>query len=221
MEGVAQQVEELTAEDAREDADRQEEAGPAGDPPGAIGADPAAGDDAVQVRVQRQVLAPGVQDGQEADPGPQVFGVGGDLQQRPRGGLEQGAVDHPLVGQCQGVEGVGEREDDVEVLHRQQLRRPLVQPRRARRPLALGAVPVATRVVARAAVPAAVAGLHVPAQRGRAAGGQVVQDAALLARQLGHEGTEPPDHVRQLRRRNRRRRGRCHRRHGCAGCCGC
>ena len=44
-----------------------------------------------------QVLAPGVEHGQEADLGPEMFGVGGDLPQGLGGGLEQEAVDLPLI----------------------------------------------------------------------------------------------------------------------------
>ena len=40
-----------------------------------------------------EVLAPGVQDGQEADLGPEVLGIGGDLLQGLGGGAEQEAVD--------------------------------------------------------------------------------------------------------------------------------
>ena len=157
----------------------------------------------MQVGVQRQVLPPGVQHGQEADPRPEVLWVGGHLQQRPGDGLEQQAVHHPLVAQSQGIEGVGQGEDDVEVRHRQQVGGLFVQPGGAGRCLAFGTVPIAAGVVCRALVAALIAGLHMPAQRCRAAGGDVAQDAPLLARQLGHEGTEPADHVSQVRRGRR------------------
>ena len=61
------------------------------------GDEPAAGDDAVDVGVVLEVLPPGVQDGQEADLGPEVLRVGGDLLQGLGGGPEQQAVDHPRV----------------------------------------------------------------------------------------------------------------------------
>ena len=81
VEGGPEQGQELAPEDAAEDADRQEEARPAGDPARAVGGEPAAGDDAVDVGVVLEVLPPGVEDGQEADLGPEVLGVGGDLLQ--------------------------------------------------------------------------------------------------------------------------------------------
>ena len=68
-------AEELAPEHAAEDADRQEEVVAAGDPTAPVGREPAAGDDAMDVRVQREVLAPGVQHRQHADLGPEVLRV--------------------------------------------------------------------------------------------------------------------------------------------------
>ena len=67
-------VEEEGAETAREDADGQEEAGPAADPAVACGSEAAAGDDAVQVGMEAEIAAPGVEDGEEADLGTEVAG---------------------------------------------------------------------------------------------------------------------------------------------------
>ena len=54
-----------------------------------------------------QVLAPGVEDGQEADLGAEVLGVGGDLPQGLGGGLEQEAVDRRRVLQGDRAEAAG------------------------------------------------------------------------------------------------------------------
>ena len=75
LEGLLEQFEEEAAEQAGQDANGEEEAGAAGDPAVTIGSDAAAGDDAVQVRVQREHLPPGMQDGEEADLGTEMFGV--------------------------------------------------------------------------------------------------------------------------------------------------
>ena len=56
-EGAFELVQEEGAETAREDADRQEEAGPAGDPAVALGGEAAARDDAVEVGVVAEVAA--------------------------------------------------------------------------------------------------------------------------------------------------------------------
>ena len=74
-EGLLEQFEEEAAEQAGEDANGEEEAGAAGDPAVTVGSDAAAGDDAVQVGVKREHLPPGMQDGEEADLGPEVFGI--------------------------------------------------------------------------------------------------------------------------------------------------
>ena len=74
-EGLLEQFEEEAAEQAGEDPDGEEETGAAGDPAVTVGSDAAAGDDAVQVGVKREHLPPGMQDGEEADLGTEVFGI--------------------------------------------------------------------------------------------------------------------------------------------------
>ena len=60
--------------------------------------------------------------GQEADLGPEVLGIGGDLPQGLGGGPEQQAVDDAWVLQGDRVERRREGEDDVEVLDGQEFR---------------------------------------------------------------------------------------------------
>ena len=88
-----QLLQEQPAEQAREHAHRQEEAGPAGDPALAVERDAAARHDHVDVRMMGQRRAPGVQHGGDADAGAEVLGVGGDGDQRLGRGLEQEVVD--------------------------------------------------------------------------------------------------------------------------------
>ena len=52
---------------------------------------------AVHMGVVFEVLAPGVQDRQESDLGPEMLRIGGDLLQGLGGGAEQKAVDLPLI----------------------------------------------------------------------------------------------------------------------------
>jgi len=75
----------------------------ASDPAPAVGREPAAGDDTMQVRVMSELLSPAVEDGEEADLGAQVFGIGGDGAESGRYGLEQQVVDDGLVLQGQQV----------------------------------------------------------------------------------------------------------------------
>jgi hypothetical protein len=60
-------IEAEAAEQAREDAHGQEEAGPTGDPARPVRRQTAAGNDDVDMRMMGQRRAPGVEDGGEAD----------------------------------------------------------------------------------------------------------------------------------------------------------
>ncbi len=66
------------AEQLAENPNRKEEAVPTGDPLLAIGRDTAAGNHAVDMGTQLELLAPGVLNGQAADPSPEMVWVGGD-----------------------------------------------------------------------------------------------------------------------------------------------
>jgi len=107
------------AEQAREHAHGQEEVGSAGNPALAIKRDAAARHDHVDMRVVGERRAPSVEDGEDADAGAQVLGIGRDGDHGLGRGLEQDVVDHGLV----LVGDVGDlgrqREHDVEVRHRQ------------------------------------------------------------------------------------------------------
>ena len=75
----------------------QKEVGSAGDPAAAVGRQTAAGDDAVQVWMMEHGLAPSVKDGEEAEFGTKMFGIGGDRAQGFGHGVEQDVVDRSLV----------------------------------------------------------------------------------------------------------------------------
>ncbi len=72
-EGGAHLLEEQGAEAAGQHANRQEEARLAGDPTRLVGRDPAAGDDAVKMRVVVQRLSPGMQHRDRADLGAEIY----------------------------------------------------------------------------------------------------------------------------------------------------
>ena len=169
FEGSPQLVEEQPAEEPREHADRQEEAGPAGDPSRAIERQSAARHDAMDVRMMVQVLAPGVEHGEEADLGAEMLGIGGDGAQRLGCRPEQDGVDRLLVLEGDLGDRGRQREHDVEVRHRQQLGLPRRQPVGAGQALALRAMPVAARVVGERIEPAVGAALDMAAERRRPA----------------------------------------------------
>src|SRR5260370_751339 len=79
--------------------DRQEEVGLRADPALPVRRQPAAGDDAMQVGMEEQVLPPGVQQRRDADLGAESLGVRGQGEQGRRGGPEEQVVEPPLVAQ--------------------------------------------------------------------------------------------------------------------------
>jgi len=98
-----------------------------------------------------------------------VFGIGGDHKQRLGGPAEQEVVDDGLVLVGDRGDLGRQREDDMEIADRQQIGLARREPILRRRPLTLGAVAIAARVVGDAAVPAIFAALDMPAERGRTA----------------------------------------------------
>ena len=99
------------------------------------------GDDAVEMVMTQQRLAPGVQDGGQADL--RLEPALSKLQQRGAGGGEEQIVKRPLVLGDQRIEDVRNREDDVEIRNRQQAGGLLLKPLLGSGALAIGAMPVA------------------------------------------------------------------------------
>ncbi len=125
----------------------------------------------MHMRVMMQVLAPGMEHGDDADLGAEMLGVGRDgaqslcLCRR----LEQDGVDQGFVLESDLCGGRGQREHNMEVRHRQQLGLPGGEPFRPGRPLALRTMPVAARVVGVADQPAGRADLGMAAEFRRSA----------------------------------------------------
>jgi hypothetical protein len=131
--------------------------------------DAAAGHDDMDVRVVRQRRAPSVQHRGEADSGTEVFGIGGDGDERLGRGLEQDVIDDRLVLVSDIADRGRQREDHVVVGHGQQLGLAIGEPLLRRRALALGAMPIAAGVVSNARVRTILAALDMPAESRRAA----------------------------------------------------
>ena len=114
-------------------------------------------------------LAPGVQNGEEADLGAEVAGVRGYGAERLGDGSEEETVDDGLVLGGDLGDRRGHGEDDVEVLGGQQVRPAPFEPRGAGQRLTGRTVAVATGVVPDAPMTALVTLLDVPAEGGGAA----------------------------------------------------
>jgi hypothetical protein len=133
----------------------------------------------MQMGMEREGLAPGVEDGGDAGFPAQVLGIASEGFERIRSRVEEEIVDQAGPGQGQAVQRVGQSEDDVEVGDGEQIGASCFEPVLLVEALALGAVAVAAGVVDGAAVAAAVTLLEVSAQGGGAAGRESAQDLVL------------------------------------------
>src|SRR6202163_3196044 len=167
--GCDQLLHEQPAEQAREHAHRQEEAGAARHPALAVERDAAARHDHVDVRVMGHGRAPGMEHGSDADAGTEVLWGSGDRGQGLGRDLEQQIVDDRLVVTGDVADRRRQREHDMEVRHRQQICFARRKPVLCRRALALRAVTVAARVVRDLGVCALLAARDMSAERRGAA----------------------------------------------------
>ena len=122
------------------------------------------------MEVLLQGLPPRVEDRQAADLAAQVARVVPKRRERLPRRVEKEAVEDPRVPLGEGVQGMGQGEDHMEILDRQQLRLPRREPALFGQRLALRAVPVPTGVVGDPERPAVVTLFRVPAQGDRPAG---------------------------------------------------
>jgi hypothetical protein len=141
------EIEKLAAEDAAEGLDGEEEGILGKNPAGVAWVETAGGNDAVEMRMQSQVLSPGVENAEEADLGSEVLGVGGNLKHGLSGGAEEQIIEQPWIALTERVQLVGQGKDDVEVRYAEQVLFAPCKPALARLGLALGTVPVATGVI--------------------------------------------------------------------------
>ena len=133
----------------------------------------------MQMRVMLQTLAPGMQDGDEADLCAQMSGIRRDRAQSLGCGVKQDVVDGGLILVCNRGDFFGQREDDVEIVYGDEVGLAIFQSLRAHQRLALRTVPIAATVVGDALVAASVTLLYMPAERFRAATLDRAHDAAL------------------------------------------
>jgi hypothetical protein len=123
----------------------------------------------VQMRVTRQIPAPGVQRHHHSRRRSQPLGIGGEFQQAAPRAVEQRPDEPAPVRLPQLQQAVGHGEDHMKVRARQQPSQLRIDPGLARIHAALGAGPVATRVVLQMLVVALFAVLQVRPQRCRVA----------------------------------------------------
>ena len=135
---------ELGVEHVAHGVDGEEPAGLFGSGPGVLGGEAAAGDQAMEVGMVHEVLAPGVEDGGEAQLGLEALLA--ELEQGGAGALKEQAVERGRVLEGQRAQGGRQGEDPVEIAHGQQSAALVLQPLAAALVLAGGAVAVAAAV---------------------------------------------------------------------------
>ena len=147
---------------------------------GVIGRDASRRDDAVDMGVSEQVLAPGVKNAQDTDFGAQVLRIRRNFQQGGGAGREQEMIKLPRVVLRQEVEFVRDGEDHVKVIRGQEFLLPFGEPACACLGLALGAVPIAARIIRDGLKSALGAGIEMTSERGGAAVLQSAEGLELL-----------------------------------------
>src|SRR3954447_11598653 len=113
--------EKLTTEDAAEGFDGEEECILGMNPARVAGIKTTRGNDAMEMRMQSQVLSPGVQNAKEADLGSKVLGVGRNFKHGLSAGAEEQVIEQPRVMLTERIQQVGQSEDDMEIGHAEQV----------------------------------------------------------------------------------------------------
>src|ERR1035438_175689 len=129
-----------------------------------------------------KILPPGVENSKEPEFRAQMPGIAGNGEQRLGSDAEKNIVNRFPVIESESGNLFRHGEDDVEILDGQKLRLACFEPLGASQRLALGTMPVATRVVADTRMTALAAFVNMTALGCRAAGHDGVDGPALLAR---------------------------------------
>src|SRR5215472_5822945 len=167
--GVSERGQEEPPEQAGQHPYRQEKARLGAHPARPVERYSTARHNHMDVWVVGHCRAPAVKHGGGADAHAEVLGIGGDREQCLGGGAEQQVVDDRLVLVGDRSDLGGQRENDVEIADRQQIRLASRKPILRRCALTLWAMAVATGVVSDAAVAAILATLDMATECSRAA----------------------------------------------------
>ncbi len=164
-----QTFDEQPTEQSGQHPDMQEEPRLAANPTDAILREPASWYDHVDVGMVRHCRSPGVEHTGHTDAGTHTPGIGGDGRHRLCRCFEQQAVDGLFVPKSDPGDLGWQGEDQMEILHRQQIICPRRHPVTRGWSLALRAMPVFATVVCDVLVIAFGASRHMPAERFRPA----------------------------------------------------
>ena len=112
-------------------------------------------------------LAPGMEDGNEADRRPEMARVRGNRSERGGRGPKEQRVEEALILEGDGRHVVRHGEHDVKILAVEDLGLPALDPLCARQRLTLGTVPIRAGVIRDALMAAGVALFDMPAEHSR------------------------------------------------------
>src|SRR5262249_2668623 len=135
------------------------------------------------MRVMVELLPPGMEHGEAADVRPKVLRVPGDVLEGLCHGPKEHAVEDARILQAQGAEGVWQRKHHMDVGDIEHLTFPRGAPGHLGGPMTLGAVAVATGVIADLLIATVVTLGFVAPQGGGAADGNGAQGSMLLLTQ--------------------------------------
>jgi len=181
FEELLETVAELSAEDDRQSADREQPLRAERYPTLALQRESASGDDAVKVVMVQKVLGPGMENG--GDPQDRFEVVATEFHQCGRCAGEQEGVEERLVVLNERVEFVREREHIVEVRDGQQEVNLLLQPLGAFELLAARTMPVSARVRYEVFLPAMGTLVLMAAQRWGVTGRDGAKNLPMMSRQ--------------------------------------
>ena len=177
---VGQRRAELPAKDGAQGPHRKEEAGIGIDPARPVGGERAGRYDAVDMEMRPQGLIPGMQDHGAPDLPAEVALP--KLHERLTRRVEQGGQQRSLVGQDEGIEGVGHGQHQVEIGHRQQLGFAILDPLGFGKGLTLRAVTIATGIIRVPLEPTGRAVFSVPTELRSPTGLDVAHHPLLCGR---------------------------------------
>jgi hypothetical protein len=202
--GVLETLEELAAEDSRQDPHWDQKTGTTGDPVLACSIQTTARHDAVDVWMESESLRPGVQHGDRAGCRSQSALTNG--VERAQGASEEQRVSLAAIHQEEGMERVGHGEDDVKVLHREQAPALRLHPTCLLQALALWAMAITTGVVERLLTAAPIAHLEMAPKRRCATPHDVSDYPAAIVTQLFQRRSVRLEDLRQFQRAARKGR---------------
>ena len=123
----------------------------------------------MQMGMVKQILAPGVKNGKEADVGAEMLGIGSNRLERLGGRPKENAVEGALVLQADVGNLFGHSKDNMKIFGLEKLRLSVLDPLGACQGLAFGTVTVGAGVEPDALVAAPVTYLDVTTESGGAA----------------------------------------------------